>query len=130
MNKILKGVIAGTLLLVGAASANAGTINFVNCWSTCSSLGVSDGSVVPSVATLVFNDNGSGGVDFILTNIIGNMFPADTSAFLGQLWFNTAVAPTGITNLSANIDSIVAGAFNNASLQFDVFGNFENGGGP
>jgi hypothetical protein len=130
MNKLLKGVIAGSLLLMGAANANAGTIFFTNCLSTCSSIDASDGDVVSSVANLSFSGNGSGGVDFVLTNTMANLFPLDTSAFIGQLFFNTAIAPTSIINQSANIQSITPGSVTNASIQFDVLADFANSGGP
>lgn len=134
-NKILKGVkgvIAGSLLLLGAASANAGTIFFTNCWSSCSSIDASDGDVISSIATLEFANNGTGGVDFVLTNTIANLFPSDLSAFIGQLFFNTSAAPTSIINWSDNIDDITRtdSPFTNASLQFNVLADFANSGGP
>lgn len=131
MNALVKGLILGSVLLVGAGSANAGVINFNTCWSTCTSIDADDGDVLAQpIATLMFNDNGLGGVDFVLTNTIGNLFPLDESAFIGQLFFNFSSAPLSVSDLSDNIEFIDLGGLTNASLQFDLEVNLENGGGP
>lgn len=135
MNKLLKGIIAGSLLLVGGANANAGIINFSSCWSSCANISLTPDNVgVPVgavLATLQYDQAGAD-VNFVLTNTIGNLYPGNTTTFLSQLFFNigVSIAESAIVNESANIDAIDIGVFTNASLNFDVDAELQVSGGP
>ncbi len=125
-NRNLVAIAVAGALFMGAGAANAGTINFTNCWSSCTTLGVDVGDSVGTVATLDFVNNGSN-VDFTLTSLFTDYDPAATAVFLSELFFNTAVKPTSIINKSANIDSITYSLdLTNAGLKFDIDANFAN----
>ena len=119
------------LLCIG--NANAGTINFNTCWSSCENIGTTQNGSISTVATLEYLTNGTN-VDFTLTNSIANLYTGNSTTFLSELFFNFAdgKAPTAIIDESSNIDSIsiAFGAITNASLGFDVDVNLANSGGP
>jgi len=117
--------------LFGVSNVHAGLIEFDTCLTQCDDLDASFLETVNSIATLEFADNGSGGVDFILTNSVANAEPGNNFAFLSQLHLDFLTAPTGSSNESSSIDfiSIADNAITTPGLQgwlFDVEVNLAN----
>lgn len=119
MKNYLSGLVVALAFGV-AANAHAVLLNFDQCISSCDNIGSTDGSTVASVATLVYGDNGSGGVDFTLTSTTSNLGTyATASTIIRELFLNT-MGSIVATPLSPDIASVNFGSRTNAGLSFDT----------
>lgn len=116
----------GLFCLGLSCSTSAGVIEFNVCASGCGFVDASRRDTVESVATLEFSDNGQNGVDFALTNNIGNLLPGNTTSFVPRLLFNLDGEPTSVSNASANIDFFDFDGTVFSGLDFDLEVDFAN----
>lgn len=93
-----------------APAASAGVINFNMCTTNCDVLDVNFLQEFTSVASLTFQDNDMGGVNFVLTNTFDDFDATQDRAFLSRLFLDLDAAPAGSANESSNIDDILIGA--------------------
>ena len=119
-------LVIGIFCLGLSCSTSAGVIEFNVCASGCGFVDANRRDIVESVATLEFGDNGQNGVDFSLTNNIGNLLPGNTTSFLPRLVFNLDEQPTGVSNSSTNIDFFDFDGSVFAGLDFDLEVDFAN----
>ena len=120
--KTIAAVIALAAAFQTSQNAYAGVINFDVCLTNCQVLDVENGGSINSIASLTFDNNGSGGVDFILTNTIDDIGADQDRAFLTRLFLDTPILPTGFSNESISVDNILLGldSFNIEQNLFDV----------
>lgn len=119
MKNYLSGLVVALAFGV-SASAHAVLVNFDQCISSCANIGTTDGSAVASVASLVYGDNGSGGVDFTLTSTTSNLGSyATASTIIRELFLNT-MGSIVATPLSPEIAGVGFGSLTNAGLGFDT----------
>ena len=135
MNKLFYSILAASALAV--LPAQAAIIQFTQVHSSGENLPIagtySNGDTLPvSLATLEYVDNGTGGVDFTLTNTFSALDSGNTDTFISELFFGSSIGATSVTNMSSNIDAIdySAGGFTNAALTFNYDTNLANSGGP
>ncbi len=131
LRTILKGTLLAALLSLGSG-ANAVLIDFNTCVSSCPNIGAMQGDPTETLATLEYNDNGLGGVDFELTNTIGNRYPGDTESFISELFFGGDGTPLSVSWSNNRIDGVSysSGGFVNAGITFNWDFNLANSGGP
>ena len=123
---IVKKLVIGMFSLGLTCAANAGVIEFDTCQSGCGFLDADRGDTVTSVATLQFEDNGQNGVDFTLTNNIGDVLAGNDTSFIPRLFLGFSQLPTDIINATANIDFFDLGGSTNSGLDFDLEVNLAN----
>ncbi len=117
---IAKKLAIGIICLGMTSAASAGVIEFDTCQSGCGFIDSDRGDSVLSVATLEFMDNGQNGVDFTLTNNIGDLLAGNSTSFLPRLFFGLAETPTNVVNASNNIDGFDFSGTATSGLDFDV----------
>ncbi len=122
----LKKLATGLFAMGLSSSAAAGVIEFDTCTAGCGFLDADRGDTVSSVATLAFQDNGQNGVDFTLTNNIGDHLPGNDTSFIPRLFLGFSEAPTGISNVSANIDFFDFDDLSFSGFDFDLEVNLAN----
>lgn len=103
-----------------AANSHAVLLNFDQCISSCENIGTTDGSAVASVASLVYGDNGSGGVDFTLTSTTSNLGSYATARTIIREMFLNTMGSIVATPLSPDIAGVEFRSLTNAGLNFDT----------
>ena len=117
----LRKTLAALTATLAMQGANAGVIQFNTCHANCDDAGLISGAAGQSLATLSYADNGNGGLDFTLTNSVGDHQQSAGGSFISRLFLNLAEQPSGghatsvVRYISVNMDRMIS-----SGLEFDA----------